>query len=69
MSEELWARGMRDDVRDVQKLLDFIRKEILTLEFVQGVDKDVEPELRAHLRTYYATIRQIEEATAKMKGG
>lgn len=70
MSEELlWPRGPREDLRDTAKLLDFIRREILTLEFIQGIDPDVEPELAREIREHRRTEQQILEALDTLKKG
>lgn len=68
VSEELlWPKQPRD-LADVQKLLDFIDKEILTAEFVQGLDPDVEPELTKVIADYKRTKREIVEAVRIAKG-
>lgn len=67
--DSVWPRGSaRDDVGDSKKLLEFIDKEILTLEFVQGIDSDVEPELARTIREYRDTRKQILAAIRMMKG-
>lgn len=69
MNEELlWPPAPRDPVADAKQLLKFIDTEILTLEFVQGIDGDVEPELRKSIAEYRKTKKQILEAIERTKG-
>lgn len=66
--QEWWPRSERNPAGDAQQLLKFIDTEILTLEFVQGIDGDVEPELRKCIAEYRKTKKQILEAVERTKG-
>ena len=65
---ELWPKSPRDPAGEVRLLLKFIDSQILTLEFVQGVDPDVEPELKKAIAEYHKTRKQILEAIARTEG-
>lgn len=67
MSENmLWPH---DEVREAKKLMDFIDREILTLEFAQAVDRDTEPDLSLAIAEYRQVKKQIEEAIAIVEKG
>lgn len=66
--EQMWPRSEHNPADDVQQLLNFVDDEIVTLEFIQAVDGELEPELARAIVEYRKAKAMIREVVALMKG-